>query len=395
MKVAVIKSAPKDFDFGVSGALDVICEIMNELGIEVYTADLFDDQIHHYKGVLSDAVQQIADNVKSSDGVIFSTVSCLFAPSSALSALFEYLHHDYNDVLTGKNCMSLVVNSGVLNGSDRSASDYLGKVLSHFGAFDSIRVCFDDKTAKLAAVKDTEEHGILEKQTEDFYRIVAQNRKFFASYAYDPKLSDSVKPVKDFKLAEIEPEELDLLTGLDDKEIEILESISPKKSDGDFPAFKLESFNEEQEEDIEVLTNFFSQILENPEEEEVLPDFTLPPIKKIVPTMASRKNSSCLAETKSLSNRFNPKEASGINSVMQLNISGDGGFDGHFHINNSECSFAQGIFANPDITILSDSAVWLNILNGNITAQRAFMVGQLKVRGNFTLLNKFENMFRT
>ena len=391
MKITIIKSAAANFDFGLNGVLSLICEIMNELGVEVYIADLFEDPIHHYKGVLSDVVQQIAENIKNSDGVIFSTVSCLFAPSSALLALFEYLHYDieqYDDVLTSKNCMTVIVSP---EAGERSAQDYLGNVLSHFGAYDSIRLCIDEKTAKAAVMEDSEERNILEKQVEDFYRIAAQNRKFFV-----PKTAGAISAAS--AQAEAEPELFDPFEGLGDKEVELLDAVAAKSPSG----FKFEELNEEQEEDIDALTNFFSNMLTSSENSEDLPDFTAPPPDQKAAAVftpskkkskAAKKSSSCLIATKNLPKKFNPNEASGINAVMQLNISGTESFEGYIHINNSECTFTEGVFDMPDITILSDSAVWHNILNGGITAQKAFMVGQLKVRGNFTMLNKFESMF--
>ena len=393
MKITVIKSAPANFDFGINEVLNIICEIMNELGVEVYVADLFDDPMHHYKGVLSDVVQQIAENIKNSDGVIFSTASCLFAPSSALQTLFEYLYYDYDDALIGKNCMSVVV---ALNGGERQAQDYLGKVLSYFGAYDSIRVCIDDKTAGLVIEDDTEERSILEKQVEDFYRIATQNRKFFV-----PKVNaDSSSEAQSQPI--LEPKPFDPFEGLDDKEIELIDAVSPKKA-AKLSEFKFEELNEEQEEDIDALTNFFSNMLDNSknlENDVELPDFTMPLMPKSIGTGKSnkkqssiKKSSSCLSATKKLPKKFNSHEASGVNSVMQLSISGEERFEGYIHINNSECTFSEGVFDMPDITILSDSAVWHNILNGDITAQKAFMIGQLKVRGNFTILNKFEKMF--
>ncbi|MDR2167058.1 MAG: SCP2 sterol-binding domain-containing protein [Clostridiales bacterium] len=45
--------------------------------------------------------------------------------------------------------------------------------------------------------------------------------------------------------------------------------------------------------------------------------------------------------------------------------------------------------------VTADSRAWNDVLSKKVTAQKAFMMGQLKVRGNFVLLTKFDQMFNT
>ena len=86
--------------------------------------------------------------------------------------------------------------------------------------------------------------------------------------------------------------------------------------------------------------------------------------------------------------------ASGINITMQVSISGKENFNGFFSIKNRECSYTEGIYPSADVTIISDSAVWEEVLNGKCTLQKAFMLGRLKVKGNFVVISKFEQFFK-
>ena len=86
--------------------------------------------------------------------------------------------------------------------------------------------------------------------------------------------------------------------------------------------------------------------------------------------------------------------AAGVSIVMQLVITGQEQFNGYFIIENSNCNYFEGMVEFSDITIFSDAEVWADILKNKITAQKAFMIGQLKVRGNFVILTKFEQLFK-
>ena len=99
-------------------------------------------------------------------------------------------------------------------------------------------------------------------------------------------------------------------------------------------------------------------------------------------------------KTQSLYHYFQPQLANGINIVMQVNISGKENFNGFFVIKNGECTYTDGIYPSPDVTIISDSVVWEEVVDGKCALQKAFMLGRLKVKGNFVVISKFEQFFK-
>jgi putative sterol carrier protein len=102
----------------------------------------------------------------------------------------------------------------------------------------------------------------------------------------------------------------------------------------------------------------------------------------------------CKQMTQSMPHYFQPQMASGFVGTIQINVTGTEKFEGYVSINNSDCMYFEGASLAPDITIISDASVWQDVLTGKSSAQKAFMIGKLKVRGNFVVLTKLEQFFK-
>lgn len=376
MKIAILSGAMHGFDHGLNSVVKIIKETLSELGVESSEINLSMSQLHFYDGIASKTIENITAEIKAADGLVIASTAQLFAPCAVMQTFLEYLEADeYRSVLQNKNCLVVSVSR---TAGEKDALDYICKVVNFLGGFDCVRIALGGKTRKLLGTEASAKE-IIEKQTEDFYRAVRQGRKYFLPDT-TAELANAV-PSDPFT-----KDEYDTILNIEKKPKVKAEDLYTKVSG--------EHFTARQEQDINEIAKLFASkyVEQGPPKEE----FTPPPLsfsptiqKPVVPRVKS-----CRQMTQSLPHYFQSHLAAGLSFVVQLFINGAEIFEGYIAIENSQCNYFDGSYQTPDLTILTDSAVWLDILKGRHTAQKAFMIGQLKVRGNFVLLSKYEQLFK-
>ena len=90
---------------------------------------------------------------------------------------------------------------------------------------------------------------------------------------------------------------------------------------------------------------------------------------------------------------FNADKAAGMKAVYQWDITGDGGGTWHGDIADGAISVNEGAHDSPNITITVAAQDWLDITNGKLDGQMAFMSGKLKVKGDMSLAMKMKTLF--
>jgi putative sterol carrier protein len=91
---------------------------------------------------------------------------------------------------------------------------------------------------------------------------------------------------------------------------------------------------------------------------------------------------------------FNADAAKGMNSVIQFNLSGDGGGTWHVAIKDGACSVTEGAHTSPNMTMTMAASDYVDMINGKLNGQMAFMSGKLKIAGDMGLAMKMQSLFK-
>jgi putative sterol carrier protein len=369
MRVAIIFGNMPHYDHGLGKAVGIIRETLTELGEELDEVNLGFAQLPFYDGIKAQATDDIIRRVRESAGVVLACTAQLFAPTAIMQTFLEYLElDDYNDAFRGKHCFLIAASQ---EGGERSALEYLSRVVHHLGGYDSARAGLQEIHTR-GLETDAELREIIERETEDFYRALRQNRRYIIPRDYAGRQN---------------------LTNMTATDVALLKPAAGKKDKVPvsevYKRLNLDAFTEQQERDIQELTRLFSEKYASAEPED---DTGISmPIPRI---LAKPQEKSVRQITQNLPHCFQPQLSNGLTAVIQFNITGAETFDGYLSIVSKECEYTDGISPNPDITIIADCAILQDVLKNRFTAQKAFMIGGLKVRGDLRLLTRFDTLFK-
>ena len=374
MKITLLYSLSANHSLGLDRVIKTAMNVLTELGLTVKEIDLSVSELPRFDGKSNEQINNIVKDIRDSAGVIFASVSRLPFTPAPLAVVLEYLTlPEYADVLGGKNCLLLIASE---NGGERSALDSLSRALQSLGACDCVKTGL--QRTDIENIDSNEAYrGIFEKTMEDYYRIIRQGRKFFIPLDY---------PRAPGGLSAPQAERTDTAdSGGDDKKYKIsLDDLTKK--------LNLDKLDENQADDINEISDYFSKVIsEHHQADSASPVFVHSLNRDL--SRVSESPSSCKQLTQSLTHHFQPQLSHNLNAVIQMQVSGEETFTGYITIQNTECAYTDGASVNPDITIITDAAVWRDVCLGKYSAQKAFMIGRLKVRGNFVLLTKFDHLF--
>ena len=102
---------------------------------------------------------------------------------------------------------------------------------------------------------------------------------------------------------------------------------------------------------------------------------------------------SCKQVFEQMPSRFKKDAAQGLNAVYQFDLSGDGGGKWQVLINNDQCEVKEGAHPSANCTISMAAQDYLDLVNGKLNPQMAFMSGKLRISGDMGLALRMQSLF--
>lgn len=91
--------------------------------------------------------------------------------------------------------------------------------------------------------------------------------------------------------------------------------------------------------------------------------------------------------------QFDPDKAQGLNVWVQINATGEGGGPYMVHLADGKAKVCEGVAQKPNVALQVKADDWIAMVNDQMDATMAFMMGKVKISGDLALMVRFQQMF--
>jgi putative sterol carrier protein len=94
---------------------------------------------------------------------------------------------------------------------------------------------------------------------------------------------------------------------------------------------------------------------------------------------------------KALPTRFKPEKTAGINVITQLNVTGPEGGNWTVILKDQKIQVTEGTHAAPTLTLKMNENDFMDMVNGKLSAEKAFFTGKVHFRGDIGVALKLRD----
>jgi putative sterol carrier protein len=91
---------------------------------------------------------------------------------------------------------------------------------------------------------------------------------------------------------------------------------------------------------------------------------------------------------KVLPSKFKPEKAEGVDVVVQVNITGANGGAWAVTIKDQKLEVKEGTHPSPTLSLSMAEADYMDLVNGKMSAEKAFFAGKIQFKGNIVVALK-------
>jgi putative sterol carrier protein len=94
---------------------------------------------------------------------------------------------------------------------------------------------------------------------------------------------------------------------------------------------------------------------------------------------------------KILPSRFKAEKAAGVDVIAQINVSGPQGGNWAVTVKDQKLTVTEGIHPSPNLTLKMSPEDFLELVNGKLSAEKAFFTGRIQFKGNIAVALKLRD----
>ncbi len=91
-----------------------------------------------------------------------------------------------------------------------------------------------------------------------------------------------------------------------------------------------------------------------------------------------------------LPHRFKPEKASGVNVTVQVAITGTNGGNWVVTVRDQKINVREGVDPSPQLSLKMREEDYLDLVNGKMSAEKAFFTGKVHFKGDIALALKLK-----
>lgn len=347
----------------------IVTNVLQELEVEIHQVELH--KLPYFEGKITPQMESIMASIKGSQGVIAISSVPMLGMHGAMQSFFDSATL-YDMAYFNKPLFVLTYSNWL---GEQEAGQLMQKCWNILGGTEGGNIYMNESLSHQPMLQR------LEKEIENFYRLVRQERPNIGSserlFYYNIKHGGASfnghaeyktrETVERLPKEEKKPEIRSFAEMIREENHHI--NISTKEQ----TIKEIASLIEKEANGEEVTT-------------EQIGIYTRPPQIYTGVTKANKR-------LQQIPPHFAAQYDKSIHMVLKYHLV-DVDEKGYIIIRNGDCSFEEETEETPTVEMILAEEVLKEILDKKITYQKAFMLGKLKVKGNFSVLPKLDQIFK-
>lgn len=365
-------------------SVEIAVKVLQELEIEIHKVDLY--KLPYFMGVKSKEMDLIMSAIRESKGVIAVSNVPMLSMHGAMQSFFDGATL-YNSEAFNRPMLAITYSEWL---GETEAAERILKAWNILGGIEGGKICFN----KQVPLGDIESR--LEREIEDFYRLLKQERSnigcsermIYRSFKEGVQFRNAgiVETASEQKI-ERQPEIKSFASILRGENLE-----QPKETHAIYEAPKMQQSPVSSESHIDLSTKEqtikeISSLLKKEVDDEFIS------MNAGVYRRPGQVDGGKKKRIQQLPHYFVAQHDKTLNAILKYQIT-DLNEEGYIVIQNGDCVYEEMISGMPTVELVLTDEVLKEIQNKRMTYQKAFMLGKLKVKGNFAILPKLDKIFK-